>query len=167
MTSTTVDVLLLALVAVAALGAMALGWRRRADRWSTLVADLAEAPTTMAGVLGPVEATYVATTPDDDRWQRIPAARLGVRAPAQVSVTDTGVLVRRDGGADLYLPGERLLDAAPADGIAGTAVGRGRLAVVRWRAGDRILATGLLPRHERDRAALIEAVNLLARRRKS
>lgn len=166
MTRTAVDVAVLAAVAAGALGAMGLGWRRRTDRWAGVVADLPSAPADVAEVLGPVEATYVATTPDDDRWERIPAARLGVRAPAEVVVTDAGLLVRRDGGPDLYLPGERIVDAAPADGIAGTAVGRGRLALVRWQAGDRVLATGLLPRHERDRAALIEAVNLLARRRK-
>lgn len=166
MTRTAVDVAVLAALAAGALGAMGLGWRRRADRWADLVADLPAAPEAATEVLGPVPATYVATTPDDDRWERIPAARLGVRAPADVVVTDVGLLVRRDGGPDLYVPGDRLVDAAPADGIAGTAVGRGRLALVRWRAGDRVLATGLLPRHERDRTALIEAVNLLARRRK-
>ncbi len=166
MTRTALDVLVLATVAVAALAAMGMGWRRRAGRWAGLVAELPAVPGTVVEVLGPVEATYVATTPDDDRWQRIPAARLGVRAPADVVVTDAGVLVRRDGGPDLYVPGDQVLDAAAADGIAGTAVGHGRLALVRWRAGDRVLATGLLPRHERDRSALIDAVNLLARRRK-
>lgn len=165
MTTTTIEVLGVACVAVAALVAMWVGWRRRAARWSEVGADLPRTPPAgRATVLGPVEVTYLATTPVDSPLERIPARGLGVRALAQVAVDDGGVLVRRDGSADLYLPAALLVDAGPADGIAGTAVGRGRLVLIRWRSGGRVLQTGLLPRHDDDRTALTDAVNRVATR---
>jgi hypothetical protein len=165
-TRTTVDVLTLALVAVAALVAMRVGWTRRAGRWSDVGADLVTtAPTGATAVFGPVDATYLATTPVDAPLERIPVRGLGVRAPAAVAVDDGGVLVTRAGSGDLYLPADRLVDAGPADGIAGTAVGRGRLVLIRWRSGAPLLQTGLLPRHDDDRAGLTEAVNRVATRK--
>lgn len=168
MTATTVEVVAVACVAVAALVAMRVGWRRRAGRWADVAAGLPEtAPEGRVTVLGPLEVTYLATTPVDSPMERIPVRGLGVRAPAQVTVDECGVLVQRAGSADLYLTAEALVDAGPADGIAGTAVGRGRLVVVRWRSGTRMLQSGLLPRHDDDRTTLTEAVNAVATREDS
>ena len=172
MTSTTVEVAALALLAAAALAAMWLGWQRRAGRWAALAAELdgpafATAPGAAATYLaGPMEATYVATTPVDSALERVPVRHLGVRATAEVAVGGSGLLLRRPGEADLLLPADRLIDAAVADGIAGTAVARGRLVVVRWTAADRTLQTGVLPRHDDDRVALTDAVNRVAQTRK-
>lgn len=167
MTRTTVEIAALAVLAVAALGGMWFGWRSRASRWADVGADLPPAPATPGTpvLFGPAEVTYVATTPADAPLERIPARGLGVRAPGEVTVDDGGLLLRRAGSADLYLPADRLVEATAADGIAGTALGRGRLVLVRWRTGGRVLQTGVLPRHEDDRARLTEAVNRVAQTR--
>lgn len=163
MSRTDVGIAVLAALAVAALAGMWLGWRRRAGRWSDVGLDLAAVPAGLEAIFGPVEATYVATTPADAPLERVAAHGLGVRAPAEVSVGADGVLLRRAGAADLYLPADRLVDATTADGIAGTALGRGRLVLVRWRTAGRVLQTGVLPRHDDDRAPLTEAVNRVVR----
>lgn len=166
MTDTTVELVVVAGVAVVALAAMRVGWSRRAGRWSDLAADLGSVVAVGGpAVFGPVDATYLATTPVDAPLERIPVRGLGVRAPAAVVVDDGGVLVSRAGSGDLYLAADRLVDAGPGDGIAGTAVGRGRLVLIRWRSGARLLQTGLLPRHDDDRVALTQAVNRVATRR--
>lgn len=164
MTRTATEVLLLAALAALALLGMWLGWRARGRRWAHVGADLPPAGGTPAGttvLFGPVAVTYLATTPVDAPLERVPARGLGVRAPAEVTVDDGGLLLRRAGADDLYLPADRIVDATTADGMAGTALGRGRLVVVRWRDADRMLQTGLLPRHDDDRAPLTEAVTRL------
>lgn len=165
MTGTAVQVATLAALAGVALGGMWLGWRARARRWADVGLDLPPVPPTSAPLMGPVEATYVATTPADAPLERVAAHGLGVRAPAEVTVDQGGLLLRRAGAADLYLPADRIVDATAADGIAGTALGRGRLVLVRWRAAGRVLQTGVLPRHDHDRAPLTEALNRLTQTR--
>jgi hypothetical protein len=151
---------LLAAVTVAVMLLMWWGWRRRTGRWAATITALPQAPAGRAPVFGPVEATYLATTPVGQVLERVPVRGLRVRTPAVVDVDRSGVLVHA-GSGDLYLPAPVLVGAGAADGIAGTAVGRGDLVMIRWRAGAEELQTGLLPRHDADRAALTEAVNAL------
>jgi len=160
-TRTAVEVAILVLLALGALGGMWLGWRRRAVRWAAVGLDLPPVPADLAPVHGPVVATYVATTPADAPLERVATERLGVRAAAEVTVAAEGMLLRRAGAVDLYLPADRLVEVTVADGIAGTALGRGRLVLVRWRAAGRVLQTGVLPRHDADRAPLTEALQRL------
>ena len=150
----------LAAVTVAVLFLMWWGWRRRAGRWAATVTALPQAPAGRTPAFGPVDETYLATTPVGQLLERVPVPGLRVRTPAVVDVDPSGVLVHA-GSGDLYLPAPVLVGATAANGIAGTAVGRGDLVLIRWRAGDEELQTGLRPRHDADRAALSAAVNAL------
>lgn len=160
MTRTTLGLGVLAAVTVTALLLMWWGWRRRTGRWAATVAGLPQPPTGRTPVFGPVEATYLATTPVGQVLERVPVPGLRVRTHAVIDVDAAGVLVHA-GSGDLFLPAPVLVGAGAADGIAGTAVGRGDLVLIRWRAGVEELQTGLLPRHDADRSALTEAVNAL------
>lgn len=137
---------------------MAFGWRRRTVRGEHLVPELAPVPALGAPRVGPLEATYLATAPAEDRLARVAAHRLGVRAAAVVEVHDAGVLVRRVGAQELFLPADTIRAVTRASGMAGTAVGRDRVVVLRWRLGDVTLDTGLLPRHPDDAARLVDAI---------
>lgn len=137
---------------------MAFGWRRRTVRAEEFLPELPPVPTLGAPHLGPLEATYLATAPADDRLARVAAHRLAMRAPAVVEVHDAGVLVRRVGAADLFLAASAIQAVTRAAGMAGTAVGRDRVVVLRWQHGDVSLDTGLLPRHPEDAARLVDAI---------
>jgi len=158
-TRTGLGIGVLVLITVVALIAMRRGWSRRA-RWSgSALPSLPEVPAERGPVrFGPVEATYLSSTLAGRPLERLAVHGLGVRSPAAVEVDDGGVLVRRTGSADLYLPASAVLHVTLAAGIAGTAVGRARLVLIGWQAGETVVETGLLPRHDGDRADLIEAV---------
>lgn len=154
-------VALLALVVVALLGAMWVGWRRRSARAIAALPALPAVPALGAPRLGPVPVTYVATAVVGRTLGRVAAHGLAVRAPGEAEVHDAGLLLRRAGAADLFVPAADLEAVGPARALAGTAVGVDRLVVVRWRCGTMTLDTGVLPRHAADRAALTEAVRAL------
>jgi hypothetical protein len=158
--TTPLGLAVLAAVTIAVLLLMWWGWRRRAGRWAATVTALPQAPAGREPSFGPVEATYLATTPVGQQLERVPVPGLRVRTPAVVDVDRSGVLVHA-GSGDLYLPAPALVGASAGNGIAGTAVGRGDLVLIRWRAGAEELQTGLLPRHGADRSALSAAVNAL------
>ena len=147
-----VAVLLLAYVAMRA------GWRRRTARAAVVVPELPVAPTLDAPGLGPFEATYLATAVAEDRLARVAAHGLAVRARALVEVHDEGVLVRRRGAADLFLPVGAIGAVTRASGMAGTALGADRVVVLRWQLGGVTVDTGLLPRHPDDAARLVAEV---------
>jgi hypothetical protein len=152
--------ILVALTALLLAG-MAVGWRRRAARAADLVPDLPVVPPLGTPRVGPHEVTYLATARADDRLARVAAHRFAVRAPGEVEVHDAGVLVRRVGAADLFVPAGALHAVTRASGMAGTAVGRDRVVVLRWRHLDATLDTGLLPRHADDAGPLAEAAAAL------
>ena len=159
MTRTGLGIGCLVLITVVALIAMRRGWSRRA-RWSgSALPSLPEVPAERGPVrFGPVEATYLSSTLAGRPLERLAVHGLGVRSPAVVEVDEAGVLVRRTGSADLYLPASAVLHVTLAAGIAGTAVGRARLVLIGWQADQTVVETGLLPRHDADRAGLIEAI---------
>jgi hypothetical protein len=158
-TRTGLGIGVLVVITAVALIAMRRGWSARA-RWSgSALPSLPEVPAGRGPVrFGPVEATYLSSTLAGRPLERLAVHGLGVRSPAAVEVDDAGVLVRRPGSADLYLPASAVRHVTAAAGIAGTAVGRARLVLIGWQAGETVVETGLLPRHDADRAGLIEAV---------
>lgn len=164
-----VTVLVLVAVLLLAWWGMRAGWERRRRRTEVAVPSVADVPADPGEALvGPVEAVYVSTTTAGDWLDRVVAHDLGVRSPAQVTVHATGVVVRRTGARDLFLPAAALRGAAVAPGIAGKVVGRDALVVLTWlppapsvSPDERALDTGLLPRHPADRDALVTAVTAL------
>src|SRR5699024_5078 len=107
MSERLVPVLLLALLFLAALAAMAWGWRRRGRSQQHLpvptdrpLSDLGE------GIAhGPVDAVYVDTVLAEQPLERIVAHGLGQRAKARVSLGDGGSYrIEREGAPDLTIP---------------------------------------------------------------
>lgn len=158
--SDPVKIAILAGIALVALAAMRLGWRRRAARASAAWPGLPAVPALGEPILGPLEVTYLATARADDRLARLAAHGLAVRAAAEVEVHGAGVLVRRAGSADLFVPARALGAVARASGMAGTAVGTDRVVVLRWQHGL-ALDTGLLPRHPDDARRLADVIGAL------
>jgi len=157
-----VAVLLLVVVLLAWWG-MRAGWEHRRRRTQDVVPTIPAVPDDLGPALvGPLEAVYVSSTLAGQWLERVVANDLGVRSPAQVSVHDAGVLVRRTGAHDVFVPRDALRGAARAPGIAGKVVGRDGIVVLTWlppgAPEDHALDTGLLPRHAADRDALLAAL---------
>ncbi len=160
---TWASVTILAAVAAAAGWGMWRGWRNRARSSATAIPALPDAPKDIGPTrLGPLEATYVSSTTAGDWLDRVAAHGLGARSSAQVEVHDAGVLLRRQGVADVFIPSAALRAVGTAPGMAGKFMGGDALVVLTWSpAGDHLLDTGLLVRHRSERPALVEAVQAL------
>ena len=139
------------------------GWRRRARASVAAVPAIPAVPDDLGDTrLGPLEATYVSSTTAGDWLDRVAAHDLGSRSAAEVEVHDTGVLLRRRGATDVFVPAARLRAVGTAPGMAGKFMGGEGLVVLTWDSGaDRVLDTGLLVRHRSERPALVEAVRAL------
>lgn len=135
------------LFALAVYGLMYRGWRSRQRRQSDLPAP-APPPADRGRVLvGATPGLFVGTTTDGDWLDRIAVHGLSDRATGWVSVSDTGVLVEREGLPDLFLHfdptrADPVLDAATGDALAGKVVGRDGLLLLTWRLGSRTLQSG-------------------------
>lgn len=174
---TTRDAVGIAVLVVVALGillAMRAGWRRRGRATGAWLGE----PATVPADPGPaatadLAATYVSTTRAGEWLERVVAHGLGERSSAVVTVHATGVVVRRPGSRDLFLPAADVVGVEAAGGQAGKVVGGEGLLVLRWRglapsdaAGtadpDRPqLDTALRLRHRADQAVLADAVRAL------
>ena len=136
----TVGVLL---VIALAIWGMRHGWRARATRQ----ADLPAPPAPPENLLGPeadqgVGGLYVATTTTGDLLDRIVAHGLGHRGRATLSSNDAGVLIRRVGEVDVWIPRADLRDVRLGSGQAQKAFEAGGLILITWQLGDTSVDTG-------------------------
>jgi hypothetical protein len=142
-------------------GLMWWGWRGRARRQGD-VPELVPTPDPLSpSTFGPVEAVYVSSTRAGDWLDRVVAHGLGTRTEAEVSVHPEGVLVRRAGSTDVWVPAADLAGVRRERGAAGKFVGEDGLVVVSWALGGVALDTALRPRFDRDRDGLEQAVRQL------
>lgn len=118
------------------------GWRSRQRRQ----ADLPPPPGAPADpgsvVVGAVPGLFIGTTTEHDWLDRIAVHDLSHRAAGWLTVRSGGVVIEREGLADLHLPYDVVLDAGTSDALAGKVVGRDGLVVLTWRLGARTLRTG-------------------------
>ncbi len=153
--------LLLLLVVPVLWAMMWWGWRRRGRRQSD-VGALHTVPEPLSpSTFGPVEAVYVSTTRAGDWLDRVVAHGLGTRSDAEVSVHADGVLLRRAGAADVWVPAADLTAVRRERGAAGKFVRERGLVVLTWTLGDAGLDTALRTRYDDDRGALEGAVREL------
>ena len=118
------------------------GWRSRQRRQGDLPAPPAAPADPGQVVVGAVPGLFVGTTTEHDWLDRIAVHDLSHRAAGWLTVRSTGVVVEREGLADLHLPYDVVLDAGTADALAGKVVGRDGLLVLTWQLGARTLRTG-------------------------
>lgn len=121
------------LIGVALLVLLVVGWRRRVRRQG----GVASPKPTPALPPGAKEWTgkYVATTTAGNPYDRIAAAGLGFRGDAVASVHADGLLIRRTGEIDLWIPREDLLGVDRATWTIDRVVERDGLHLIRWRLG--------------------------------
>ncbi|WP_410791571.1 hypothetical protein [Kribbella sp. C-35] len=138
------------------------GWRNRQSRQADL-APLPEAPpeNDSATTRG-IEGVYVATTSAGDWMDRIAVHELGVRATADLAVSEAGLIFHRQGAADVFIPADHLTGVRTDRGIAGKVTAeKSGLVVVTWTHDGRELDTGFRPRRKADTAALTASISTL------
>lgn len=134
------------------------GWRNRQARQ----ADLAPLPPVPDDKTKGTEGVYVATTTAGDWMDRIAVHELGVRSNADLAVSKVGLIFRRQGAADVFIPADHLTGVRTDRGIAGkvTAEASG-LVVVTWNHDGHELDTGFRPRRKADTAPLTDSISTL------
>lgn len=152
-------VLLVGVVALAWAG-MAWGWRRRADRQSSL-SEPAEPPADLGQLIVSVEGLYVGSVVAGDWLDRVVPYGLGSRANADLAVHQNGVLLERDGSSAIWTPRSDLRAARRDTGLAGKVTETGGLVVWTWRLGDVVLESGLRPRYAAQGKPLLSALESL------
>lgn len=151
-------VLLVLAAIAAALWGMRRGWTARAARQSD-VAEPTPAPESLSVVdAGGVTGVFLGTTTHGDWLDRIVVHDLGVRSRAVCDVGPEGVLLRREGARDLYVPTGQLRSAGTARGIAGKAYERGGVLVMTWDLDGRLVDTGFRADAAEDQGRVLEAI---------
>jgi hypothetical protein len=137
-------------------------WRR------TLQSDLPELPAVPddpGTAILEAKGRYHGSTTAGNWLDRVVAHGLGTRSLAELTLTERGLLVRRPGDVDLWLPAEDLTGARTDSGIAGKVVPAGLL-VVGWRLQGEALESGLRLDHPDQHQAWVSAIDDLATRTK-
>ncbi len=104
---------------------------------------------------------YVACVPTEDWLERIAANGLGMPGRADILVGADGVLIRRDGALDVFLPAGQIVEATSAKGIAQEVYERDGIVAITWRSGLRSITTGLRLPRAAEHVALLDAVSEL------
>lgn len=121
-------------IAVVALAAMALAWRRRTRRDAHLVAPLGVPE--HAEVLSRHGMLYVATTQHEQPLERLAVKSLAFRARGELTVTDRGVALSLDGEPTVFLPSARMVSAGRATVAIDRVVEPGGLIRITWNITD-------------------------------
>lgn len=133
------------------------GWRNRQRRQGDLPPlPLPSGPS--EPVTGEVPGLYVGTTFAADWLDRVAVHRLAERATGWLAVRSDGVHVERDGAGLLFLPWDRVRQAAAGDALAGKVVGAGGLLLVDWEHGGRLLTTGFRADDRTEHRRLAQAI---------
>jgi hypothetical protein len=155
--------LVLLTLAFAALmcGLMLKGWRGRQRRQGDLPPPppLPADPGTV--VVGATRGLFVGTVFAGDWLDRVAVHRLSDRAAGWLTVRSRGLVVERDGGDELWLPYDAVLDAEPGEALAGKVVGREGMLVVTWRLGSREVQSGFRADDHSAHRRLADAVRAL------
>lgn len=143
--------------------AMRRGWRRRADRQST-IPEPHHRPTDLddRAVMTAESGLYIGTTTAGDWLDRVAAHGLGHRARSVLTVHRSGVLISRDGTDDIWIPASDLEGARVDKASAGKVSGDGGIVVISWRLGEQAVESGFRCRYAEASASLIMALDDVA-----
>ena len=117
------------------LALIALGWRNRKKRQSSIAAPQG-APAALGLVLGEFAGFYVATTLAADRLNRVAVHGLGFRARTTVVVAETGIVVPIAGQAPFFIPKADITGAQRATWTIDRVVETDGLTMIAWNLGD-------------------------------
>jgi len=120
------------------LALVALGWRRRARRQSS-IARPSDAPGTIGEQLGAFTGQYVATTIAGSPLERIAVHGLGFRGNVHVIVTTLGALVRIDGTSDKWIGATSMRDRRTATWTIDRVVEPDGLELLEWDLGGTLV----------------------------
>ncbi|GAA4875288.1 hypothetical protein [Kitasatospora terrestris] len=141
------------------------GWNWRRTQQSALP-PLPEVPAELGGEILTADGRYHGTTTAGNWLDRVVAHGLGTRSLAGPTLTERGLLVRRPGDVDLWIPAAALTAARLDSGIAGKVVPSGLL-VVTWDLRGTRLDSGLRLDHAEEHTAWVEAIDALIERTKT
>ncbi|GAB3522401.1 PH-like domain-containing protein [Arthrobacter monumenti] len=153
-----VTAVLLSICVIAALLALVgLGWRSRLKRQQQF-GELPPAPAVLSPASLLVEGQYVVTTTEGDWLDRIAVHSLGVKSNAALSIHAQGVLLRRTGARDVFIPIGALTRVRTESGMAGKFVEKEGLVVLSWNLAGRGVDTAFRTRHAAEKTPLVEAL---------
>lgn len=151
----------LAVVVVLVLFALLwLGWRGRLRRQGGY-AQLPEVPADLSAPRLEVSGQYVVSTSAGDWLDRIAVHSLGVKSNADLSVYSEGVLIRRTGAADVFIPAASVTGVRLESGMAGKFVEKEGLVVISWLLGEAAVDTAFRTREAGQKTPLAELVRTL------
>ena len=120
------------------------------------------------GLSRSLEGVYVSTTDAENALDRIAAHGLGSRSAVQVGFVEEGIGFLRQGARSFVVPLADVVGVGHGPGMVGKWIGKEKgLVVLRWKLGDRVVDTGVRPRHPAEGAAFAEQVEELVRNRKN
>lgn len=109
------------------------GWRHRGRRQEELVGTLPTAPAELGAPLrGPHTGLYVGSTLAPSWQNRVAVRDIGDRATAQITGYRAGILLERSGASTIWIPEESIVAVRTERGLAGKAMSRDGVLVVRW-----------------------------------
>ncbi|PRY17929.1 hypothetical protein [Kineococcus rhizosphaerae] len=116
---------------------------------------------------GAIEGVYVSTTDAENALDRVAAHGLGTRSAVALGFVPEGVGLLREGARSFVVPTADIVGVGHGPGMVGKWMGREKgLVVLRWRLGDRVVDTGIKPRHPAEGARFAEQVEELVRNNK-
>ena len=117
------------------------GWRGRQRRQGDLPPPPLRSDAAAGIVVPATVGLFVGTVYTGDWMDRVAVHHLSDRANAELIVATDGVVLDREGLAELFLPYELIESASVDVALAGKVVSGGMLALT-WRLGPRVLTTG-------------------------
>ena len=139
-------VAVMVLIIIGVLLLMLRSWRkmRRGDRFglSDLPAPMILAPQGFMPGEG-IEALFLGTSVHGQWLSKVLIHDLGTRSRARVSWDSRGILMERDGSADIYIPRTSLVEVTLGSGIAGTVRAKDSVVIFVWNLGAHRIATGV------------------------
>ena len=110
------------------------GWHNRGRRQADLVGDFPATPADLGEpVRGPHTGLYVGSTLAPSWQNRVAVGDKGDRASAELTEYRDGLLITRHGASEIWIPRESLIAVRTENGLAGKAMSRDGVLVIRWR----------------------------------
>jgi hypothetical protein len=147
---------LVGLIVLAGWG-MRRGWQARGRR-QAWIPEPQHGPVPSAAWSSPVPGLYLGTAMAGDWLDRVVVHGLGVRSRAELSWSESGVHVDREGAPDLVIPAADIVAVRTDRGVAGTVRGRDSVIVLTWRLGEAVIDTGFRADRSEDHAALLDGL---------